>query len=65
VIPLVGIRAAITIPSISRVRATVRDAACLCKLRQIGMALNLNAQDERGQFPSYWNGIVSWRAQLR
>jgi prepilin-type N-terminal cleavage/methylation domain-containing protein/prepilin-type processing-associated H-X9-DG protein len=51
VIAIIGILAAIIIPTIGKVRATARAAHCLSSVRQLGTALLLFAESSRGQFP--------------
>lgn len=52
VIAIIGILAAILIPTIGRVRESARSASCSSNLRQIGTALILYAGDNRDTFPS-------------
>lgn len=51
VIAIIGILAAIIIPTVGRVRSSARDAACKSNLRQIGLAVNMYG-NEFGYFPS-------------
>jgi prepilin-type N-terminal cleavage/methylation domain-containing protein/prepilin-type processing-associated H-X9-DG protein len=51
VIAIIGILAAIIIPTVGRVRSSARDAACKSNLRQIGLAVNVYG-NEFGYFPS-------------
>jgi prepilin-type N-terminal cleavage/methylation domain-containing protein/prepilin-type processing-associated H-X9-DG protein len=50
VIAIIGILAAIIIPTVGKVRATAKSATCLSNLRQIGSAALIFAQDNRGNF---------------
>jgi len=52
VIAIVGVLAAILIPTMERVRESAHKAACLSNLRQIGVALKLQINDTKGRFPS-------------
>jgi prepilin-type N-terminal cleavage/methylation domain-containing protein len=52
VIAIIGILAAIIIPVVGRVRESARVAQCSSNIRQIGMALNLFANDRKGLFPA-------------
>jgi prepilin-type N-terminal cleavage/methylation domain-containing protein/prepilin-type processing-associated H-X9-DG protein len=51
VIAIIGILAAILIPVVGRVRAHAYTAQCASNLRQIGVALSLFANDNRGYYP--------------
>lgn len=51
VIAIIGILAAIIIPTIGKVRQSAKSAQCLSNLRQIGMAFNLYPADNKGRFP--------------
>ena len=50
VIAIIGILAAIIIPTVGRVRQSARDASCKSNLRQIGMAVHIYA-NETGYYP--------------
>jgi len=51
VIAIIGILAAIIIPTVGKVRQTAKGAQCLSNLRQIGLAINLFPQDNKGYYP--------------
>lgn len=51
VIAIIGILAAIIIPTVGKVRQSANSAKCLSNLRQIGSAFNLYATDNKGRFP--------------
>ena len=51
VIAIIGILAAILIPVVGKVRATARTSTCVGNLRQIGTAIHLYANDNKGRFP--------------
>ncbi|AHF89123.1 N-terminal cleavage protein [Opitutaceae bacterium TAV5] len=55
VIAIIGILAAIIIPTVGKVRETARAAQCLSNIRQIAMALNLYADDNKDLFPTTGN----------
>ncbi|MDR1280027.1 MAG: prepilin-type N-terminal cleavage/methylation domain-containing protein [Opitutaceae bacterium] len=63
VITIIGILAAIMVPTVSRVRQSARAAQCISNLRQIGLAAVLCAEDEKGLLPwgtnsgysAYWH----------
>jgi prepilin-type N-terminal cleavage/methylation domain-containing protein/prepilin-type processing-associated H-X9-DG protein len=58
VIAIIGILAAIIIPTVSKVRDTARKSECVSKLRQWGTAVRLMANDRKGAVP-LWNGLGS------
>ncbi|EIP97188.1 prepilin-type N-terminal cleavage/methylation domain-containing protein [Opitutaceae bacterium TAV1] len=51
VIAIIGILAAIIIPTVGKVRDTARSAQCLGNLRQIGAAARLYIEDNKGMTP--------------
>jgi prepilin-type N-terminal cleavage/methylation domain-containing protein/prepilin-type processing-associated H-X9-DG protein len=51
VIAIIGILAAIIIPTVGKVRNTAQSARCLSNLRQIGQQITLYAGDNKGQLP--------------
>ncbi|EIQ01258.1 prepilin-type N-terminal cleavage/methylation domain-containing protein [Opitutaceae bacterium TAV1] len=59
VIAIIGILAAIIIPTVGRVRQSARAATCLSNIRQSGMAVLLYAESNRGKLPGlanpYWD----------
>lgn len=52
VIAIIGILAAIIIPTVGRVRESARSAKCTSNLRQINMAVKLYADDNKGFLPA-------------
>lgn len=52
VIAIIGILAAIIIPTVGRVRESARSAQCVSNLRQITMALMVYADDNKGFLPA-------------
>jgi len=58
VIAIIGILAAIIIPTVGRVRDSAKASQCISNLRQIGMALRLYVNENKGFLP------VSTRARL-
>lgn len=60
VVAIIGLLAAILFPAFNRVRASGRRTTCASNLKQIGMAINLYAQDNRFyptlDFNAYSNG---------
>jgi prepilin-type N-terminal cleavage/methylation domain-containing protein len=61
VIAIIGILASLLLPALDRARARARMTACINNLRQLGLALNIYAQDWSGWFPyhdfddTYWS----------
>ncbi len=53
-IAIIGVLAAILLPTLARARESARRSSCSANLMQIGMALHLYAAENRGQLP--WNG---------
>lgn len=51
VIAIIGILAAIIIPTVGRVRDSARASKCVSNLRQVAMAIRLCADDNRGKLP--------------
>ncbi len=51
VIAIIGILAAIIIPTVGKVRNTAQSARCVSNLRQIGQHITLYAGDNKGQLP--------------
>ncbi len=68
VIAIIGILAAIVITTVGRVRESARSSVCASNLRQIGLAMMLYADDNRGNFPTaYVNAPgqnVTWNSKL-
>lgn len=60
VIAIIGILAAIIIPTVSRVRATARNAQCVSRLRDWGRAISLYANDNKAHYRiSNWLSAAS------
>ena len=51
VIAIIGILAAIIIPTVGKVRASAKSTQCLSNLRQIALAISLYPQDNKGYYP--------------
>jgi prepilin-type N-terminal cleavage/methylation domain-containing protein/prepilin-type processing-associated H-X9-DG protein len=51
VIAIIGILAAIIIPTVGKVRLQAKNATCVSNLRQLATALILSADERRGQLP--------------
>mgnify|MGYP001286519576 CR=1 FL=1 len=55
VIAIIGILAAILVPTVGKVRATAQKSACMSNLRQVGIALLAFAMDNKaGGLPGYY-----------
>lgn len=60
VIAIVGLLAALLFPAFNRARNSSRRAACASNLHQIGLAVQMYAQDMRNQFPpAPYDGLPS------
>ncbi|EIP97931.1 prepilin-type N-terminal cleavage/methylation domain-containing protein [Opitutaceae bacterium TAV1] len=58
VIAIIGILAAIILPTVGKVRETARRAQCTSNLRQVGMAIIAYAGDNKDQLPGpLWSGV--------
>ncbi len=61
VIAIIGILAAILIPTVGKVRESAKRSKCMSNVRQITMALISQAnQDRRQRFPAYRAGNWAW-----
>jgi general secretion pathway protein G len=71
VIAIIGILAAIVIPTVGSVRTQARQAQCISNLRQLGVAITAYADAHRGAFPETTHGAaanleaVSWVYTLK
>jgi prepilin-type N-terminal cleavage/methylation domain-containing protein/prepilin-type processing-associated H-X9-DG protein len=65
VIAIIGILAAILIPTVGKVRESARQAACSSNLRQIAMAVLMYAQENKDQLPGSRDTSGNWRGILR
>jgi prepilin-type N-terminal cleavage/methylation domain-containing protein/prepilin-type processing-associated H-X9-DG protein len=65
VIAIIGILAAILIPTVGKVRSQAKSAECKSRLRQVGIAFRLFSEDNKGKAPpDRITGAVNWPAQL-
>jgi len=53
VVAIIGILAALLFPALSSAKRYAQSIACRNRLRQMGLALNLYAQDNKGTYPYY------------
>jgi prepilin-type N-terminal cleavage/methylation domain-containing protein/prepilin-type processing-associated H-X9-DG protein len=66
VIAIIGILAAIIIPTVGRVRGSARNAQCKSNMRQLSLATQLYANDNKDLLPPAFNGNgrLGWRASI-
>jgi prepilin-type N-terminal cleavage/methylation domain-containing protein/prepilin-type processing-associated H-X9-DG protein len=60
VIAIIGILASLLLPALSSARERGRSAVCSSNLRQIGMAINMYADDNNDYFPPGFTGTSDW-----
>lgn len=70
VIAIIGILAAILIPTVGKVRDSARNTQCLSNLRQVAFAFPLYAHDNKGYYPRSGKGPdgtsdLSWTVQVK
>jgi prepilin-type N-terminal cleavage/methylation domain-containing protein/prepilin-type processing-associated H-X9-DG protein len=64
VIAIIGILAAIIIPTVGRVRDTARTSQCVSNMRQVAMAMRMYADDNKGNLPMGNAPGGGWSVQL-
>jgi prepilin-type N-terminal cleavage/methylation domain-containing protein/prepilin-type processing-associated H-X9-DG protein len=65
VIAIIGILAALLMPSLARAKAKASQIKCLNHLRQLGLALTMYASDHDGEFPPRREPPNAWPHKLK
>lgn len=65
VLAIIGILAAMLMPSLARAKAKAHQIKCLSNLRQVGLGLNLYAGDYNGEFPARRIPPNAWPHKLK
>lgn len=68
VIAIIAILAGMLLPGLARAKETAKRISCVNNLRQLGLALNLYNDDNRGLFPPRADGLTNnarWPGRLR
>ncbi len=60
VVSVIALLLGILLPSLFGAREQARTVVCLANLSQLGMAMQLYADDNRGYVPQVWGGSVPW-----
>lgn len=63
-IAIIGILASILLPVLSKTRELARRTLCTSNLKQIGMGINMYANDNNGEFPGYTDTTTSFDTEL-
>jgi type II secretory pathway pseudopilin PulG len=59
IIAVIGILAALLLPTLGRAKESARATACLSNLRQVGIALQLYVQDHENRLPVMYDALIS------
>jgi len=65
VIGIIGILAAMLMPSLARAKAKAHQIKCVSNLRQLGLALNMYAADHDGEYPARRQPTNAWPHKLK
>src|SRR5438270_6071018 len=63
-IAIIGILAALLLPTLGRSKASARSAACLSNLHQVGLALQLYVDENENHLPLMWDAPLGTNAPL-
>ena len=64
VIAIIGILAAIIIPTVGRVRDSARASQCVSNMRQVTLAMRLYSDDRKGVLPAAFSATGGWAVAL-
>ena len=59
IIAVIGVLAALLLPTLGRAKESARATACLSNLRQVGIALQLYVQDHENRLPVMYDALIS------
>lgn len=64
VIAIIAILAAMLLPALSAARERARQASCISKLKQVGLAALMYANDNQDYMPVGWNGSWTYNSRV-